>query len=267
LKKLLAALVLSAAAWPFALRAQTYPDMRPVPRTTDRAVLSAQVLEREVRERFRIGFEAELQGRWREACVEFERIIVLHPAEPGFSSAYYDLGLARAQLREYEAAAASFRAAVVRDPEFIAARANLVSVDLLRNDLVAARRDADDLITRAPSSARALYERGVTALRSGDNATALHDFGALLASNPAYATGRYDLALAQIESGRLDDAERELRSALALAPTYARARFTLGVVELRIGKKQDARADFDRAAHDAQDVTLRNLAISLRDAL
>jgi tetratricopeptide (TPR) repeat protein len=251
---------------PVALEAQTYSEAQPVLSTTNRVLLNRLALEREIHERFRIGFDRELHGRWKEATTEFTRIISLHPREPQESTAWYDLGLAQAQTGAYDAATASFHAAVDRDDGFIAARANLVSVDLLRNDLHAARRDADELIVRVPSSSRALYEHGIVALENGNAQAALGDFGVLLRRDPSYAIGRYDFALAEIAIGRLDDAERELRSALALVPTFARARFALGAVLLRQGKHDQARTAFEQAARDANDVTLRNLALSMRQS-
>jgi len=255
--------LLAAMFQPATLDAQTYSQTRPVPQTTNRAVLGRLALEREIHERFAIGFDRELHGRWKEAAAEFTRILSLRPREPQGSTACYDLGLAQAQMGAYDAASASFNAAINRDDGFIAARANLVSVDLLRNDLGSARRDADDLIARVPASSRALYEHGIVALDNNDAQAALRDFGVLLSRDPSYAIGRYDFALAEIAAGRLDDAERELRSALTLVPTFARARFALGAVLLRQGKRGQARTAFDQAARDANDLTLRNLAASM----
>lgn len=148
---------------PVALEAQTYSEAQPVLSTTNHVLLKRLALEREIHERFRIGFDRELHGRWKEA--------------------------------------------------------------------------------------------------------ALGDFSVLLRRDPSYAIGRYDFALAEIAIGRLDDAERELRSALALVPTFARARFALGAVLLRQRKHDEARTAFEQAARDANDVTLRNLALSMRQSL
>ncbi len=262
-----AALALCLLAFPIAAGAQNYPPSRPVPSTTDSARLLAEARRREAVERIGIGFAAETRGDWTHAAVEFERVVTLDPPEPQHSTALYDLGLAQAHLDKTDAARTSFQGAIARDPGFIAARINLIALDLQRDDLGAARRDADELLARAPDSARGLYARGLAALRAGDAPAALRDFGALLARDPAYATGRYDLALAELKLGRLDDAERELRAALALAPGFARAHFALGAVLLRTGKREAARAAFERAADAAQDPSLRDLAVQLRDSL
>jgi tetratricopeptide (TPR) repeat protein len=260
-------MLLAVVVEPVALAAQTYSEVQPVLPTTNRVLLNRLALEREIHERFRIGFDRELHGHWKEAAAEFTRIISLHPREPQGSTAWYDLGLAQAQMGAYDAASASFNAAINLDDGFIAARANLVSVDLLRNNLSSAWRDADELIARVPASSRALYEHGIVALDNGDAQSALRDFGVLLRREPSYAIGRYDFALAEISVGRLDDAERELRSALTLVPTFARARFALGAVLLRQGKRDQARTAFDQAARDANDLTLRNLAASMKQSI
>jgi tetratricopeptide (TPR) repeat protein len=262
-----AAFALCLLALPLPCAGQSYPSVHPLPQTTDAAKLLDQATRREIVERIGFGFAAETRGEWSRAAAEFERVLKLDPREPQHSTALYDLGLAQANLGKSEAARTSFRDAIARDPGFIAARVNAVALDLQLNDLGAARRDADELLARVPDSARALYARGLTALRSGDAALALRDFGALLARDPSYATGRYDLGLAEMKLGRLDDAERELRAALALAPDFARARFALGAVLLRTGRRDEARTTFERAAQSAQDPSLRELALSLRDSI
>ncbi|MGH7729139.1 MAG: tetratricopeptide repeat protein, partial [Vulcanimicrobiaceae bacterium] len=261
-----AALALLALA-PLRSAAQSYPALTPVPRSTDAAALHALANQREIEQRIAIGFAAEERGAWSAAAAEFSRVLSLGPREPQASTAFYDLGIAQANLGELDAARAAFGAAIARDPGFLAARANLVAVELERGDLTAARSAADAFVAVAPQSARALYARGLTALRARDAATALADFRSLLARNPAYAVAHYDLALAEAQLAQLDKAEADLRVALSLAPSYQRARIALGAVLLREGKREQARATFTEAAQSGDDVALRSLAASLRDAI
>src|SRR5579863_3615465 len=248
--------------------AQTYAPSTPLPRTTSAPALRAFATAREVEERFKIGLDAEARGDWKGAVAEFDRIVVLNPPEPKGSTAQYDLAIAYANLQRNDDAARALRAALVRDPEFLAAMANLIAVDLARGDLQEARRVADRYVTLAPDSARALYSRGIVALQAGDATTARQDFGKLLHASPSYAVAHYDLALAEERLGRFDAAERELNSALALAPGYARARFALGVVLLREGDHSAARSAFARATVDASgDPALRNIAAAMRDSI
>lgn len=259
----LATTLLSAVAL-----AQTYPSTTPVPRTTSAPALRALATQREVEERFRVGLDALAGHDWKGAAAEFTRIVALEPPEPKGSTARYDLAIADANLARYDAAASQLRDAIALDPGFLAAMANLVSVDLQRGDLREARSVADRFISLAPDSARALYARGIVALQDGDSATAREDFGKLLRSNPAYAVAHYDLALAEERLGQLDAAERELRAALSLSPTYARAEFALGAVLLRQGRRSEAREAFVRTLNDAAgDPALQNIAAAMRDSI
>jgi Tfp pilus assembly protein PilF len=246
---------------------QTYPVATDPPRTTDPNRLRALAVEREIHERFARGLSAESRADWDAAIAEFTRIIVLDPAEPRGSTARYDLAIAQARSGDYHGARLGLEDALRRDPGFAAAAANLVTVDALDGDLAAARAAADRFVALAPASARARYERGIVALRDNDLTTARADFRALVAGDPAYAVAHYDLAVVEIHDQHFDAAETELETALAIDSGYARARFAVGTVYVRTGRRSDARVAFDRAARDASDVTLRSLALDLRDRL
>lgn len=250
-----------------AASAQTYPAATPVPRTTDAPSLRNLALSREVRERFRIGLEHEAASRWERAVPEFERIVALRPVEPQLSTAFYDLSIAYANLHRYDDAAKALHAALQLDPQFLAAMANLIAVDIQRNDISDARAIADRFVMLAPDSARALYQRGLLALQQNDGRAAAADFAKLLGHNPSYAIAHYDLGLAEVKLARLDDARREFETALALSPGYARARFALAGILLRQGQKSQARTLFAQVAQNAGDPSLRNLAAAMRDAI
>jgi tetratricopeptide (TPR) repeat protein len=247
--------------------AQAYGDQTPIPRSTDPAVLRGDARRREVHERFARGLAAYERGDFTNAAAEFGRIVSLDPREPQRSTAHYDLGLALAGAGRLDLAAREFEAAALSDPGFLAALADLVSVDLERGDAAGARRAAGRLLALAPDSARALYGAGLAALRAGDAAAARDAFSTLLKKNPAYATAHYDVALAELRLGRYGEAEREIRAALDLAPRFARAHLALGMVLLHAQRRPEARAEFESARRLSNDVALRNLAGALIDTL
>ncbi len=256
------------AAGNAAAPAQDYPTAVPAPQTTSIPQLHAIARSREVHERFALGLAAEQRGDWAQGASEFERIVQLHPAEPQYSTAHYDLAIAYANLKRLDDSAREFGAAIQGDPGFLAAMANLIAVDIARGKLGQARRTADLFVAAAPDSARALYSRGLVALRTGDFAVAQRDFSQLLRNDPQYALAHYNLGIAQTKLGDYGSAQRELSIALDLAPGYARARFALGTVLLREGKRAQARQAFDRVVRDANgDPALANLALAMRDAI
>lgn len=265
-KTLAATIILALIAGGLA-RAQEYGVHTPVPQTTSAPAMRSLALQREVHERFRLGIEAESRQDWRAAVPEFERILTLQPGEPQHSTAAYDLGIAYGGLHRYDRAAEFFREAIAGDAGFLAAYANLITVDLQRRDVREARFFADRFVRLAPQSARALYSRGLVALHSGDTATAIGDFGQLLARNPSYAVAHYDLGIAETKAGQWAQAEREFASAVSLAPNYARARFALATVLLKEGRRTEARTALDATLRDTSDPALRNLATALRASL
>jgi len=248
--------------------AQTYSSTRPIPATTSIPTLHAQAVARAVHERFRIGLAALDASDWGRAATQFEAVVALHPTEPKGSTAWYDLAIAQANLGQNDAAAASLNAALALDHAFLAAMANLIAIDLRRGDVRDAREVADRFVALAPDSARALYSRGLIALRMDNFAVARSDFAKLLSNDPSYAVAHYDLGVTEARIGAFGTAQHEFASALALAPRYARARFALGTILLREGHRAEALAAFERAARDSSDdPTLHGLAIAMRDAI
>ena len=248
--------------------AQQYATPVPAPRTTSVPQLRELAHQHAIAERFHRGIAFEQGGNYAAAAGEFEAALKLDLREPQHSTALYDLGIAYANLGRLDEAATAFRQALDGDSGFLAAMANLIAVDITRGDLREARRVSDRFVALAPDSARALYERGITALRQNDVATARASFSTLLRNDPSYAVAHYNLAATESAASHWADAERELRLALDLAPNYARARFALGTVLLHLGRKGEARAAFDRVSADANgDTALANLARSLRDAI
>jgi tetratricopeptide (TPR) repeat protein len=239
----------------------------PVPSSTDAVMLRGLAVQREIRERFSRGIADLDRADYSNAVAEFEAALKHNLREPQGSTAHYDLAIALAGLGQLDRAASEDRIAIALDPGFLAAYANLITIDLRRGDDAGALKAADRFVALAPASARALYSRGLIALRNGDVATARTDFGKLVEKNPAYAPAHYDLALVALHEGRFDLAEQELRAALASAPEYPRARFALGIVLLREGRKAEARVAFEQVVREASDPNLRNMAASMRDTL
>lgn len=248
-------------------QAQTYAPA-PLPVTTSAPALHAQAVMRAVTEHFHRGLAAMSERSWSSASSEFQAALQLNPPEPQASTAAYDAGIAEANLGHYEDAARDFRDAIARDSGFLAAMANLVAVDLRRNDIAEARSIANRFVLLAPDSARAHYSRGLAALASNDLATARDDFSQLLKLDPKYAVAHYDLGITEERLAHYDAASSEFAAALELSPGYARARFALGTILLRNGDRVGAREAFDRAARDASDdPSLRDLAIEMRNAI
>jgi tetratricopeptide (TPR) repeat protein len=112
------------------------------------------------------------------------------------------------ESRDFEAAAASYRRALLFDPALVPALVNLANIHYERDELV---------------EAEALYEK---ALRlDGDCFEACFNVGNI----------HHDLA-------RYDDAVRAYRDALAINPAYPEAHFYLAVTLEKLGRSPEAKA-------------------------
>ena len=87
------------------------------------------------------------------------------------------------------------------------------------------------------------------------------------AAAPKYALAHYDLAVTEVRAGDYTGAQTELQGALALDPDYARARFALATLLLRSNYRAEASANLARVIQDADDPSLRVLAMGLRGRL
>jgi tetratricopeptide (TPR) repeat protein len=259
--------LLMAAFAPTMALAQAYPAANPVARTTAPAQLDALARDREVAEGFRRGLDADAHADWKTSAAEFKRVVSLDPPEPRGSTAQYDLGIAQAHLGQYAAAETAFGGALKRDRGFAGAAANLVDTALQAGNLTLARSAADQFYAIAPTSLRARYSRGLVALQQNDLSTARTNFAALSAAAPTYALAHYDLAVTEVRAGDYTDAQTELQGALTLSPSYARARFALATLLLRSDYRAEASANLARVIQDADDPSLRALAMSLRHRL
>lgn len=133
---------------------------------------------RQPRDWFRLGIEAEAEGRLHDAVRAYERAL------PGDAAVHFNLGNCRYQLGDKQAAAQQFAAAVDRDPDYAEAWNNL---GIAHGDL-------------------------------GDLAGAVAAFRQALRIVPHYGDAHFNLAEVLADSGDLDGARRHWRAYLSHDP-------------------------------------------------
>ncbi len=94
----------------------------------------------------------------------------------------------------------------------------------------------------------AVFERAVTAARSGDHAQAIGLYEQLLAASDRDADVHFNLARSLIETGDHGRAESHLRRALEVRPDHGAAHFNLALLLGRFGREAEATAHLERAA-------------------
>ena len=94
----------------------------------------------------------------------------------------------------------------------------------------------------------AVFDRAVTAARSGDHIKAIELYEQLLAASDRDADVHFNLARSLIETGDHSRAESHLRRALEVRPDHGAAHFNLALLLGRAGRDIEATAHLERAA-------------------
>jgi tetratricopeptide (TPR) repeat protein len=95
--------------------------------------------------------------------------------------------------------------------------------------------------------ARALFNRGNTALRRGDAAQAVENFRRFLQLEPNSAQGYFNLGLALQSSGKLAPALDALRKAASLQPGMRGAHLFIGIVDYKLNRFAEAHSELVHA--------------------
>jgi tetratricopeptide (TPR) repeat protein len=147
-------------------------------------------------------------------------------------------GLALARSGNNKDAAQRLEAALVADPGFASARANLAEaydrLGFSEKARTEAERAAQDL--RDATSLEAIHVRAVKARLGNDLEAAIEAYRAAAEKVPNDAEVWLNLGSAQEENGALAEAEASYARAVELDPRHPDARFSLGRTQVMLGK-------------------------------
>jgi tetratricopeptide (TPR) repeat protein len=114
----------------------------------------------------------------------------------------------------------------------------------------------DQAVQTDPADAYALYYRGVTHGRLGENTAAARDLEAALAKKSDLAQAPLELGGALVQDGKYAEAIPWLERAQQNSDTDAQASLFLGVAQLRLGQTAAARQNLARAASKDPNLSL-----------
>jgi tetratricopeptide (TPR) repeat protein len=98
-----------------------------------------------------------------------------------------------------------------------------------------------------PPEAVQQFDRAVSAMSSGDLATAEQGFRSLATAYPSYSGPLLNLGILHARAGKLDEAEKAIRDAIARNGNNAAAFNQLGIVQRKLGKFKEANDAYTRA--------------------
>jgi tetratricopeptide (TPR) repeat protein len=186
----------------------------------------------------------ELQTRRAGSSDQARQVKLL---EPGDAPLYYNRGVARYDLHEWEGALADFDEALKLNPRYVLAwikRGNLRSQQGAYTEAIA---DFDQALRLDARAVLAWNNRGLAWQNQGDLDAALRDYARALELDPRLPVALNNRAGIKHERGDLRGALSDYDQALALDPTLAFVYNNRGVTRKALGNLQGALADYNKA--------------------
>ncbi len=179
----------------------------------------------------------------QEVLFAYDRAIHLNPDE---AKVYYNRGIVKLVLGDYEAAIADFDQAIHLKPDFTAAYINRGTVKRVLGQYEAAIADHDRAIRLKPDFAPAYNNRGIAKIALSQHDAAITDFNRAIDLNPDDEV-YYNRGIAKSALSQHDAAITDFNRAIDLNPDYAEAYHSLGAVRSDLGLHKAALADYDQA--------------------
>lgn len=198
----IAALLLLAAGWGASVQSATWRDSESLNRT----VLAWY--PHSLAARNNLGMELLKQGKYAEAFVEFDEVI-MQKELPG---AFINRGLAR----------------------------------LRRDDATGAQEDFKRAIALEPRAFEAHYELGNMAYRSGKLTEAVDLYRKALEMNPRYSNALNNLGIIYLQTREWDKAAETFRKLIVVQPLFAQAYYNLAVLGEQRGDTEEAAAMYGK---------------------
>ena len=148
--------------------------------------------------------QADEDVPWDSALHHFQLATLVRS---DFTRAYNNLGVAYTRLGDLDAAAASYRTAIQKDPESDAAYHNLGNLQMRAGDLVAALASYDTAVELRGRNPYLHYHRGLAQYRLDDLAAAEESFKRAIGLDREYIEPRNLLAQVYVTQGRFEEAQ------------------------------------------------------------
>lgn len=187
--------------------------------------------------------------RFAEARTVYDKLLAEDAASPMAPDALYGLGWSQLELKQRDAAAATFRQLIETFPQHQAVPAATVLLGRLQVELkryADAERILRGFVQRYPDHKQvpeARYLLGVARISSGHVDEGITDLRAVVAAYPSHdvaAQARRVVIDTLLRDGKKADLAQEYKSLIAQSPHTAEGLYDAGVIATRLGRPKDA---------------------------
>jgi tetratricopeptide (TPR) repeat protein len=201
------------------------------------------------------GKSYEKAFEWGKVAIEFDlvnnesaKILILRKKGENLQTSreYFNRGLAKNDLGDYQGAIADYNEAIRINPYYDEAFNGRGSARY-SNDKEGAVLDFTKAIELNPSFALAYDNRGVTNSNLGKKQEALFDCNEAIRINPSYANFYYNRGNVLKDLGQKKEAIADYNEAIRINPNYADAYNNRGIEKSALGDKEGAISDYNEA--------------------
>lgn len=183
-------------------------------------------------------------GDYQGAFQDFDNAIFIQPND---DVAYYNRGLCLETMGYVNRAIGDYDKAISLNPKNDAAYYKRgLSKEMIAN-LKGAIQDYDEAIKLNPNLAEAFFNRGVCKSDLGDHKEALSDYNEAIRLKPNFAEAFNNRGIEKKDLGDLYGAILDYNEAISLKPDFAEAFNNRGLYKKKIGDYREALLDFDKA--------------------
>lgn len=183
-------------------------------------------------------------GQVETAIADYDQAVQLNPQD---ARIFNHRGNAYLSLGDIEAALADYNSAVRLNPHDAGAFYNRANVRADLGQAEAALADYNQAIQLDPQDARTFNNRGIIYIDLGDPEAALADYNQAIQLNPRYGLAYNNRGNAYRNLGNFEAALADYNQAIQFDPHYANAYNNRGAVYAQLGQYEAALTDFDRA--------------------
>jgi Tfp pilus assembly protein PilF len=160
-------------------------------------------------------------GKNDEAIAKFNEVL---KDVPKCTECYIGIAIANANKKDYAAAEAAYKQAIVIDPNSADAYNGLATIYNDQKKFAEAKEMSAEAMKRSGAaggtgSADSMYNAGVISWNANDFAKAQEQFAAAAAANPNHAESHFMLGQVDLNLGKLPEAAKEFETYLKLAPS------------------------------------------------
>ena len=185
--------------------------------------------------KFYLGIENYVAKQVDEAIKYYNKAIELNPQ---FAEAFYNRGLAKADLGKPEEAIKDYDRAIKLNPLYSKAYNNRGTAKADLGKPEEAIKDYDRAIKLNPKNPNAYSNRGLTKTALGTPQEAVKDYDKAIELNPKYAEAYNHRGHAKFSLGKLEEAIKDYNEALKLNPKLAAAFIKRAIAKIALRRKK-----------------------------